>query len=223
MGLISKIEKAISIVEFILKKRQRKIDEMSRKVQLNEREKIYIGEETELIQNVNILIGEYRKDLNRNLGRIPPQDVSLEEKVIGAVILESMPGCTTNNEFQKVKKFLMKDHFYSEAHKIIWDAVLELDSQSKPIDMSSVVVELRRMGDLQTVGGAYYIAELTSKVSSAATLEYNARILVEMAIKRSLIQLGSSLIADGYEDQADCFVLMEAAEKNLLAIKGWVK
>lgn len=222
MGL-SKLEKAITVIEWTLKKRKRRVDDLSRKVQLTEREKIFIGEETEIQQNIKLLIDQYRADLNRNLGRVPPKSQELEERILGAVMLESGRGGRTYEEFQKIRKFLKPEHFYAEPHQLIWEAVCNLDDRNNSIDMMSVVTELRKTGKIELIGGAYYIAELTSKVSSCESQEFNARIIVEFAIKRALIKMASDVIGVGYDDETDCFKLLDEMTERFDDIKSWIK
>jgi len=84
--------------------------------------------------------------------------------------------------------------------------------------MRTVVAQLRKNGKLEVVGGAYAIAELTSKVSSAANIEYHARIIIEMAIKRNLIEIASQVHHDAYEDTHDVFELLDKTEQSIYKI-----
>ncbi len=84
--------------------------------------------------------------------------------------------------------------------------------------MRTVVAQLRKNGRLEVVGGAYYIAELTSRVSSAANIEYHARIIIEMAIKRELITISSQIQQDAYEDTTDVFDLLDKTEQAVFSI-----
>ena len=140
------------------------------------------------------------RDISESLGKLPPMALDLEESVLGALLLEK-------NALIEIAGTLKPEHFYSEQHQVIYQAILELFSEGNPVDMRSCVAKLRSMGQLELVGGAYYIAELTSKVSSAANVEYHSRIIIQFAIKRSLIQIGSTLHHDAYEDVIDVFEL----------------
>src|SRR6185295_1396233 len=140
------------------------------------------------------------RDISESLGKLPPQAPDLEEAVLGALMLEK-------NALTAVVEFLRPDHFYSEQHKEIFTSIIDLFKASDPVDMRTVVAQLRKNGKLEIVGGAYYIAELTSKVSSAANIEYHARIIIEMAIKRELITISSQIQQDAYEDTTDVFDL----------------
>jgi replicative DNA helicase len=151
------------------------------------------------------------RDISENLGKLPPQALDLEESVLGALMLEK-------NALTAVIEFLRPEHFYTEQHKEIYQAITDLFKASEPVDMRTVVAQLRKNGKLELVGGAYYIAELTSKVSSAANIEYHARIVIEMAIKRDLIQISSLVQQQAYEDTTDVFDLLDRTEQSIFAI-----
>ncbi len=151
------------------------------------------------------------RDLSESLGKLPPQAPDLEEAVLGALMLEK-------NALTAVIEFLRPDHFYVEAHKIIFEAIIDLFKTSDPVDMRTVVAQLRKNGKLELVEGAYKIAELTSKVSSAANIEYHARIVIEMAIKRNLIEIASQIHHDAYEDTTDVFELLDKTEQSIFKI-----
>lgn len=151
------------------------------------------------------------RDISESLGKLPPQALDLEEAVLGALMLEK-------NALNAVVEFLKPEHFYVEAHKEIYTAIIELFKSSEPVDMRTVVNQLRKHGKLELVNGAYYIAELTSKVSSAANIEYHARVIIEMAIKRELIQIASQIHHNAYEDTTDVFELLDKTEQSIFEI-----
>lgn len=151
------------------------------------------------------------RDISESLGKLPPQALDLEEAILGALMLEK-------NALTAVVEFLRPEHFYSEQHREIYTAIIDLFKASQPVDMRTVVAHLRKVAKLELVGGAYYIAELTSKVSSAANIEYHSRIIIEMAIKRDLIQIASQIHHDSYEDTTDVFELLDKAEQNIFKI-----
>ena len=142
------------------------------------------------------------RDISESLGKLPPQAPDLEEAILGALMLEK-------KALTDVVEFLRPEHFYSDQHKEIYTSIIDLFKSSEPVDMRTVVAQLRKNGKLEIVGGAYYIAELTSKVSSAANIEYHARIIIEMAIKRDLIQIASQVHHEAYEDTTDVFELLD--------------
>src|SRR5258707_2560915 len=151
------------------------------------------------------------RDIAETLGKLPPQPPDLEEAVLGALMLEK-------NALTAVVEFLRPEHFYSDQHKEIYTAIIDLFKSSEPVDMRTVVAQLRKNGKLEVAGGAFYIAELTSKVSSAANIEYHARIIIEMAIKRDLIQIASQVHHEAYEDTTDVFELLDKTEQSIFQI-----
>jgi replicative DNA helicase len=152
------------------------------------------------------------RDISESLGKLPPQALDLEEAVLGALMLEK-------NALNAVVEFLKPEHFYAEAHKEIYTAIVELFKNSEPVDMRTVVHQLRKTAKLELIdSGAYKIAELTSKVSSAANIEYHARVIIEMAIKRTLIQIASKIHTDAYEDTTDVFELLDKTEQSIFEV-----
>jgi replicative DNA helicase len=151
------------------------------------------------------------RDISESLGKLPPQALDLEEAVLGALMLEK-------NSLNAVVEFLKPEHFYDDRHKEIYNAIIDLFKSTEPVDMRTVVNQLRKNGKIEFVGNAYYIAELTSKVSSAANIEYHARVIMEMAIKRTLIEVASQIHHDAYEDTTDVFELLDKTEQSVFEI-----
>lgn len=140
------------------------------------------------------------RDISESLGKLPPQALDLEVSTLGALMLEK-------NAILEVADFLKPDHFYDDRHKEVYTAIMELFQASDPIDMQTVVNKLRKTGKIEFIGGAYFVAQLT-QISSAANIQYHARVIVEMAIKRSLIEMASKIHHDAYEDTTDVFELL---------------
>lgn len=145
------------------------------------------------------------------IGKLPPQAVELEEAVIGALMLEK-------DALTAVIDILQPKSFYKEGHGRIFGAIQNLFQRSEPIDILTVTNELKRTGELEIVGGAYYISQLTSRVASAANVEFHARIIAQKYIQRELINISSETIKDAYEDTADVFDLLDKAERNLFSV-----
>jgi replicative DNA helicase len=151
------------------------------------------------------------RDISESLGKLPPQALDLEEAVLGALMLEK-------NALNAVVEFLKPEHFYKDAYKEIYTAILDLFKASEPVDMRTVVHQLRKNGKIELVGGTYVIPELTAKVSSAANIEFHARVIMEMAIKRKLIEVASQIHNDAYEDTTDVFELLDKTEQSVFEI-----
>lgn len=150
-------------------------------------------------------------ELGSALGKLPPQAVDLEETVLGALMLEK-------DALTTVIDILKPESFYKDAHREIYAAIVTLFNNSEPVDLRTVANQLRKDGKLELVGGAYYIADLTTKVNSAANIEYHARIVSEQAIKRELIRIASEIQHEAYEDTTDVFSLLDKTEQALFEV-----
>lgn len=148
---------------------------------------------------------------DQNFSKLPPQAIDLEEAVLGALMIEK-------DALTAVADILRPDSFYKEAHVRIYSAIVTLFADSEPIDMLTVTAKLRSTGELELVGGASYIMELTSKVNSAANIEFHARIISQAYIKRELIKVSSEIQREAYEDTTDVFRLLDKTEQSLFAI-----
>lgn len=144
-------------------------------------------------------------------GKLPPQVKELEEAVLGAVMIEQ-------NAINEVIDILKDESFYVDAHQRIWRAIRLLFQNQAPIDLLTVTEQLKKNGELDSVGGPFFVAQLTNKIGSAANVEYHARLIAEKHIQRQLISTSSEIIKDAYEDSTDVFDLLDKAEKNLFAI-----
>lgn len=151
------------------------------------------------------------EQLLNNQGRIPPQATDLEEVVLGALMLEK-------EAVNAVIDILTPEAFYKEPHQKIFKAIKDLFGKSEPIDILTVTNALKMSGELEMVGGAYYISKLTNRVVSAANIEYHARIIMQKHIQRELIKISSEMIHDAFEDTTDVFDLLDKAENNLFQI-----
>lgn len=148
---------------------------------------------------------------NYVFGKVQPQALPLEEAVLGAVMLDK-------NALTIILDILQPDSFYLEAHQHIYRAMRRLFERSQPIDLLTVMEELKKSGDLEAVGGPAYLAELTHRVASAANIEYHSRIIAQKYIQRELIRVSTKTIRDAFEDTSDVFELLDEAEQGLYNI-----
>ena len=162
-------------------------------------------------QNRQVKARGLHRESNLQLGKLPPQAVDLEEAVLGALMLEK-------DALTTVIDILKPESFYKESHQRIYKAIINLFGKSEPVDLLTVTNQLRSDGELELAGGAYYITELTSRVNSAANIEYHARIISQMAIKRELIHISSEVQKDAYEDTTDVFTLLDRSEQALFEV-----
>lgn len=144
-------------------------------------------------------------------GKIPPQAKDLEEAVLGAIMLEK-------SAFDTIIEILKPECFYVEGHQRIFRAMQGLAQKSQPIDILTVVEELRLREELEVVGGPYFVTKLTNAVVSSANIEAHARIILQKFIQRELIRISGEIISDSYEDSTDVFDLLDDAEGKLFEI-----
>ncbi|MBA7534994.1 Replicative DNA helicase [subsurface metagenome] len=149
--------------------------------------------------------------VNFDLGKIPPQAIDLEEAVLGAIMLEK-------DAVISVLDILKPESFYKEANQKIFNAIVDLTSKEKPIDILTVTEELRARKKLEEVGGPFYIAQLTSRVASAAHIEYHARIVAQKYIQRELIRISSEIQNKAFDESIDVDDLLDFSETELFNI-----
>ncbi len=147
-------------------------------------------------------------------GRMTPHARELEEAVLGAMMLEK-------EKISEVSDILSERHFYAPENKIIFNAIIYIAQQpNSVVDLLTVHNHLKSTNQLELIGGSYYLAQLTNKVSSAANIAYHARILSQKMIQRELIRVSGEIATDAFDDGQDSFVLLDDSERKLYEIKN---
>src|SRR5687768_4380809 len=143
--------------------------------------------------------------------KLPSQAKALEEAVLGAIMLEK---CA----FDTVVEILKAECFYVDSHQRIYKSMQSLANKSQPIDILTVVEELRMREELDLVGGPYYVTKLTNSVVSSANIDAHSRIILQKFIQRELIRISGEIISDAYEDSTDVFDLLDSAESKIYEV-----
>lgn len=146
-----------------------------------------------------------------DFGKVPPQALDMEEAVLGAIMLEKEAVIT-------IMDILKPASFYREAHQKIFKAVLDLNTKEYPVDLYTVTEELRSHNELDSVGGPVYLTQLTSKVVSAANVDYHARIVAQKYIQRELIRVSTEIQNRSFDDSIDVTELLDFSENELFQI-----
>jgi replicative DNA helicase len=146
--------------------------------------------------------------INLQQGKIPPQALELEEAVLGAMLIDK-------KGVDEVIDLIQPEAFYKAAHQIIFEAIFQLFQDSQPIDLLTVSSELRKKGKLETIGGEFYLVQLSQRVASSAHIEFHARIILQKFIQRSLIKISNEIIESAYNESTDVFDLLDEAESKL--------
>lgn len=143
--------------------------------------------------------------------KIPPQNLVAEQSVIGSMLLDK-------NAVVRALEILTPDTFYRDAHRFIFESILSLFDHGEPIDLVTVTEDLRKSGKLDAVGGAIYVADLLNSVPTAANVEYYARIVEEKATLRRLIEAGTKIVSEAFEEADEVDQVLDRAEKNIFDI-----
>lgn len=143
--------------------------------------------------------------------RVLPQNIEAEQAVLGAMLMDS-------DAIIKASEILIADDFYREAHKIIFNAILEIFNNNKAADLVTVTDALKRMNKLEDVGGIAYLSSLLGSVVTAANVTFHAEIVSEKSTLRRIIRVGTEMVSMGYEANDETGVLLDTAESRVLEI-----
>ena len=149
--------------------------------------------------------------LGLEAGKVPPQAVDVEEAVLGAMMIE--PNCVPD-----VLERLTAECFYKEANRKIFSAISALTKDHEPVDIFTVAEALKRTGDLEAVGGPYYLSLLSSKVGAAAHVEYHVNILLQKHTQRELITISAEVQRDSFDDSIPVDDLLNNAQQKLFEL-----
>lgn len=145
--------------------------------------------------------------------RVPPQNIEAEQSVLGAMLIEK-------EAIPKVMEILRDTDFYREAHRVIFNAMLELYNKNEAVDMITVTEILKRDSKLEDVGGIAYITSLANAVPTAANVTYHASIIEEKSILRQLVSVSTQIASMGYEASDDVKNIIDSAESKILEISN---
>jgi replicative DNA helicase len=157
------------------------------------------------------------KKQNITLEKIIPADVKppaapeIEASVLGAMMIEK-------EAVPKAIELLSPESFYLKEHRLIFEAMASLFDASEPIDTVTLYEELKKREQLEEVGGAVYISKLSQNISSAANIEYHAKIILEKQILRGLITSSHEIAKAAYEGTEDAFDILDEAERKIFEI-----
>jgi len=155
--------------------------------------------------------------LGLEVGNRPPQALDVEEAVLGALLIE--PNC-----IDEAMDELTPNCFYSEKHRMIFDAMRSLSNEHIPLDLLSVSQKLKTSGNLEIVGGSVALAQLSQKIGAAAHIDYYIRILKQKCIQRELITASYEILKSSYDESVNVDELIDAAQtKVFAAIQNSVK
>lgn len=145
------------------------------------------------------------------LGRLSPRDTDVEAAVLGALMIEK-------DAYTVVCDILKPESFYEPAHQKVYEAIQTLGASQQPIDLLTVTEQLKRNGTLEDVGGAAFVVQLTSNVTSAAHVEFHSRIVAQKYLARELISFSAQIEKNAFDESIDVDDLLQEAEGKLFEI-----
>lgn len=149
--------------------------------------------------------------IDNTYGHLQPQALEIERMVLGALMIDK-------DAFSIVSEIIRPETFYEPRHQKIFLAIRTLNMDEKPVDIMTVVEELKHEGTLDSIGGAEYIIELSSRVASSAHIEYHAHILAQKFLARQLISFASRVETNAFDETLDIDAVMQKAEGELFEI-----
>ena len=147
----------------------------------------------------------------QQLERVPPQNLEAEQGVLGSMLLD-------RDAIARAIEGLRADDFYRDAHRVIFQSMVELFERGEPVDLITVTNRLAANGKLDDVGGATYVAALPNLVPTAANVDFYANIVLEKSMLRALISAGTHIAAMGYDGADDVAAMIDHAEKLVFGI-----
>jgi replicative DNA helicase len=153
----------------------------------------------------------YVREISASVDRLPPQSLEAEQAVLGALILEG-------EAITKAIEILSPEDFYREAHKKIYQSMLELFDKNESIDLITITEHLRDKGELDNIGGLSYLSHLATIVPTAANIRYHAKLVREKALLRAVIRACTEIVTKVYEEPEDAEEMVDYAERLIFEI-----
>jgi replicative DNA helicase len=150
-------------------------------------------------------------EINAAYGLVPPQALEVEEAVLGALMLE-------RDAYFSISEILSEESFYKLEHQIVYRAVKDLIAKGNPVDLMLITQELKTTGNLDKVGGPLFVTKLTSRVASAAHIEYHARIIAQTYAARQIIKICSLRSTQAYDQNTDIEDTLSGLQNDLISL-----
>lgn len=150
----------------------------------------------------------------KTVGKIPPQALDVEEAILGSLMIE--PDAIT-----KISGIINRESFYKQSHQKVFDCIHSIYAENRPIDLITVTQKLRERGELDQVGGALTVTQLTRNISSAAHIEHHARIIQQLFIQRELIRIGTETVNNAFDEASDIEELLSNLKNQLNILEDY--
>ena len=160
-----------------------------------------INYESKKVTSINPIVGN----------RVPPNSIEAEVAVLGAMMLNKQA-------ISKATELLSPDSFYSQKHKLIFEAIISLSEKNETVDIITLSEFLTKTGNLDDIGGRAYLAKINKEVATAANVEQYSLIVLEKQLRRDLIQSSGEVINNAYDDSKDILTEIDKAESEIFRI-----
>lgn len=154
---------------------------------------------------------EMKADLDATSFKLPPQNIEAEQSILGGILIE-------NDALNTVVEFLEAGDFYREAHQKIFLSMIALSEKSEPLDLITLTNELKKTKELESIGGASYLASLVESVPTAANIAYYAKIVKDKSTLRKLISTATEIVTQSYQEGKDLEDFLDDAEQAIFRI-----
>jgi len=144
-------------------------------------------------------------------GKIPPQNIDAEKSLLGAILIDE-------EVLADVSEQVAAKDFYEKRHATIYGAMMRLYERHKPVDLLTLTEELKKKDELEAIGGASYLTELTNYVPTAAHADAYAEMVATKAVRRRLIKASADISELGYDEDTNVQELLEKAEAELFSV-----
>ena len=151
--------------------------------------------------------------IDMQLEKMPPQNLEAEQAVLGSMLIEE-------HAIADAIEILDSTCFYTDAHRKIFDCILKLYSFNKAVDIVTLIEELKKTDDLERIGGATYVTNLTTVVPTAANIKHYGQIVKEKSILRNLISTATNIISESYDTHGDVERILDKAERMIFEISS---
>lgn len=157
-------------------------------------------------------IKDLKEQAVTHLSKVPPQSLEAEQAVLASILMDE-------HALNLCQEFIKPDDFYKEAHKLIYQSMMDLSDRSEPVDLVTLGTQLEKKSHLEQVGGAAYLSHLVDSVPVASNVEAYAKLVREKSLVRRLIQAASEIVSDCYDVGADEVAdLVDRAESRLFQV-----
>ena len=143
--------------------------------------------------------------------KVLPNNIEAEESVLGACFLSKYA-------LQKAVESLSPESFYNEKNGKIFSALIALQDEKTPVDITTVTSYLKKRNELNEVGGVEYLTEILNYVPTASNIDYYIQTVEESAILRNLIETATEIASDGYRTDETVNEILDNSERKILNI-----